>query len=289
MLLFYACPTFSKTHAFRALQDRHGRLKKFAGSGFALWVTANAVSCILFNRYIMRYSLFLFALLSFGCGKEAPEAGNGTRLQAINVEGKIHQSFEYDGGLLVKENLWYGCEQTPMDEYFYVYTGSRLDTAKALLRSLSSSSSAFCNPAYNLFSYAVPEYDNQNRFSKITQPGGSVRTLEYNAANFIVKQIITHPAADSFVLNYKRNAVGNLIEETTSRGDKKLYQYDNNKNPYYLIKQRPDIVTAFNSSPNNVVKISEGSNVHEIRYEYNSRGLPVKMFDNGSTYEFIYQ
>ncbi len=236
----------------------------------------------------MRYSLFLFALLLFGCGKEAPEAGNGTRLQSINAGGKIHQSFEYDGGLLVKENWFNMCDRTPSNEYFYKYTDGRLDTIRSVVRSLYSSTSSICDPASGLRSEAAVKYNNQNQIVEIIQSNGIDRRFQYNAQGFIVKQVITH-TGNEMIVSYTRDAAGNITAQSDSQGNMQQYEYDNKQNPYYLIKKQTDIITASYNSPNNVVKIISGSNVHEIRYEYNRAGLPVKMFDNGSTYEFIYQ
>lgn len=239
----------------------------------------------------MKYLIFFFTILFFSCEKNSTEEQNSAQLHFIKSDGKIEHSFAYnDDNLLIKENKFYFCDKVPSDEFFYIYTGTKLDTIKSVIRSRSSSSTALCDPAYDLYSYAKFDYDNQNRLSKIIQSNDQVRTFQYNAQGFIEKQTISFPGYDDFIITYKRDAAGNMIEQTDSQGNKQQYEFDNKINPYYLMKKNTDIITAHYNSPNNVVKIKSANSTTEIRYEYNRAGLPVKMFDsNGSTYEFVYR
>lgn len=158
------------------------------------------------------------------------------------------------------------------------------------MRSFLSNSTALCDPASGSRSYVKVEYDNQNRLSKSLYLNGTIRTFSYNMQNFIEKQTISFPAQDDLVISYKRDTAGNIVEESNSRGGIIQYEYDSKQNPYYLMKKQADIITASNNSPNNVVKITSGSNVQKMRYDYNRSGLPVKMYtSSGGIYEFMYQ
>jgi YD repeat-containing protein len=237
----------------------------------------------------MKYPICFFAVLFFSCDKDEAETGTGTRLQTVLIDGKIWERYEYSSdNLLLKENRFLFCEQNRSDEFIYVYKSKRLDTIISVMRSFFSKSNALCDPAAGSRSYVTAEYDTQKRLSKSLNLNGTIRTYSYDAQNFIVKQTISFPATDDLIINYKRDAAGNIIEETTSRGEKKRYEYDGNPNPYYLIKQQPDIVTAFNNSPNNRVKIIGDGDIRAIRYAYNKGGLPVKKYERGVT-EFVYQ
>ena len=239
----------------------------------------------------MKYGIFLFAILLFSCEKNSTDERNNTRLQFIKAEGKIHQSFEYnDDNLLVKENWFSSCESNPSDEYMYTYIGTKPHTIKSVIRSLYSSTSAICDPASGIHSYVVIYYDNAGRISKIIRENGTYTTFYYNANGFIEKQVVNDGATNNYIYTYRRDAAGNMIEQTDAQGNKTQYEFDNKTNPYYRMNVHPNVITAFYNSPNNVVKIRSGNSSTAIIYEYNSSGLPVKMLEaNGAVYEFVYR
>lgn len=237
----------------------------------------------------MKALLFVSVFLFFGCKKNAADEGNGNRLQAITSGGKIYERFQYnENGLLVKEEWFSGCETTPMNEFIYVYNGTRPDTIKTVMRSLYSSTSALCDPAMGIKSYTRLEYDNGGRLIKETRANGSNSTYYYNVQGFVEKAVVNDGGNNNYTHTYKRDAAGNIIELRYAQGDVMQYEYDNKINPYYEIKKYTGNITAFNNSPNNVVKIKHANGSSEIRYEYNSQGLPVKMIDNGADYLFVY-
>jgi YD repeat-containing protein len=237
----------------------------------------------------MKRLLIVFIIIFFGCSKNAADNAKSARLQFVKAAGKIHQSFEYNSdNVLVKEAWFSHCENNPADEFFYIYNGIRLDTVKSTIRSLYSSTDLICDPTKGLHSYSAVEYDNQARISRITHENGTVITFQYNTQGFIEKRT-TAGGGTAYTSTYARDGRGNIISETDTQGNTTRYQYDNKINPYYRIKKQTDIITAFNNSPNNVVRVESAGNIHEIRYEYNRADLPVKMVDNGMAYEFEYQ
>ena len=234
-------------------------------------------------------AILFVIFFSIGCNKEDGQNNSKVLLSRIMVNDKVYQSFEYNNmGQLVKEKFYGTCEQNPADEYMYLYKGSKIDTLRSVIRSIYSSTSAICNPAMGVQYLAVFEYDNQGRINKIIK-GNNTTSFIYNTQGFIEKQIISG-GGNNYVSTYKYDAKGNLTEQTDGQGNVTGYEYDSKRNPYYLIRQHPDIITAFVVSQNNVVKINFQGGSHIIKYEYNALNLPVKMFDsNGSTYQFVYQ
>ena len=234
-------------------------------------------------------AILFIIFFNIGCNKEDGQNNSNVLLSRIMENGKVYQSFEYNNiGQLVKEKFYGMCEQNPSDEYMYLYKGSKVDTLRSVIRSIYSSTSAICNPAIGVQYLAVFEYDNQGRMSKIIK-GNNTTSFIYNAQGFIEKQVISG-GGNNYISTYKYDTKGNLTEQTDGQGNVTGYEYDNKRNPYYLIRQHPDIITAFVVSQNNVVKINYAGGSHIIKYEYNGLNLPVKMFDsNGSTYQFVYQ
>jgi len=224
----------------------------------------------------------------FACTKEN-EQESQLRLRKITVNGKTHENFEYtDNGQLKKDDS-YGFCTVPSDEFTYVYKNKRLDSIKSILRGLYSSSAAVCNPLMGFHSYAAFEYDNQGRINKIKKEN-STTEYAYNSSAQVEKQTINGGGANLYVSTFKYDIKGNLIETTDGQGNITHYEFDDKKNPYFLMKRKPDVLIAFYVSPNNVVKIiPSGGAAVEIRYEYNLLDLPAKMFDpNGLTYTFVY-
>lgn len=237
----------------------------------------------------MKY-VVVIAFLVLGCKKDAADGGAGTRLRFIKTAGKTYQSFEYNSNNLLVKEAWFGmCETTPADEFFYSYTGDRLDTITSVIRSLYSSTSFICDPTKGLRSYSVAAYDAQNRIAQFSRSMGDTRTYQYNAQGFIVQQIIRYSGSSNLTLTYTRDAAGNIIEATDGQGNTTRYEFDAKINPYYTIKKGTDVITAFNNSPNNVVKIISATGSSTISYKYNSQNLPVEMRDNGTVYQFVYQ
>ena len=69
-------------------------------------------------------------------------------------------------------------------------------------------------------------------------------------------------------------------------------EYDAKKNPFYLVKMTPSIITAFNVSPNNVVKgLGNGTVFFTRQFTYNDNGLPATVVEstNGLTYTYHYK
>lgn len=237
----------------------------------------------------MKYLIPLFTTLLFSsCTKESGQDSQ-LRLRAITVSGKIHESFEYNvNGQLMKDDRYNFCT-VPSDEDTYLYKNKRLDSIKSVIRSIYSSTSAICNPQSGILSYSAFEYDNLGRINTIKKENSTIE-YAYNSSAQVEKQTINGGGTNLYMSTYKYDTNGNLIETTDGQGNITQYEFDDKKNPYFLMKRKPDVLIAFYVSPNNVVKIipTSGAAV-EIRYEYNLLDSPAKMFDpNGLTYTFVY-
>lgn len=232
---------------------------------------------------------FLVIVPTFFIGCKKDSNGPNTLLRRVTESGKVNESFEYNNNnQLIKEKYYGFCATNPIDEHSYIYTNNKLDTLRSVIRSIYSSITAICNPLMGLHSYTVFGYDSQGRINTIKTANSST-TLFYNAQGLVEKRIINSGGPNNYISTYKYDTRGNQVEYTDGQGYTTLYEFDNKINPYFLIKRHPDISTAFDASPNNVTRISWTGGSSTIRYEYNSSGLPTRMFDsNGGTYEFEY-
>lgn len=236
----------------------------------------------------MRY-LFLLAVIAClaSCSKEA--ALNGNRLTQISRNNQVDQSFEYNAaGKLVKENYYYICDH-PADEFTYTYGSAGIQKVEAVTRGIYSSTTAICDRAAGLHSVITYEYDDQQRIKKVIGENSST-SLTYNSEGLVARADYTGNGTAAFYSTYQYDDRRNLVETFSSNGmGTTRYEFDDKRNPLYEIESRPDVITAFNRSPNNVVKIINGAQQNSIQYNYNLAGYPVQMSDNGSTYTYHYR
>lgn len=233
----------------------------------------------------------LFSLLFipfFSCNKDT--AGiNGPQLKEIRTANGIYQSFEYSGGVLTKENSYYGMCSTPVDEFTYSYQDGKLDKLETTMRSLYSSTMTMCNPAAGVKSTEQFEYDTQGRLSKVTRQN-AYTIFEYNTNDLVIKQTLYLTGGSlSNTATFKYDSRGNVIEENDYQGNTWQYEYDNKTNPFYTMKKNPGWVSAFNTSPNNIIKATRnGVSGFERNILSYQGGLPRIVLDNGVEYTYIY-
>lgn len=228
------------------------------------------------------------AALFFSCTKESPD-NRQRQLISLTINDALNESFEYNAdGNLARESYYFSCTK-PADEFTYSYTGNRLDKIESITRSLYSSTASICGGAAGIHAVENFEYDNLQRIKKIVRDNSST-TYTYNNLGLVERAEITGGGYTVFS-TYTYDSRNNLVEESGSQGQGTTrYEFDNKINPYYGIRSRPGIITAFNRSPNNVVKITGLTSSQTISYEYNAAGYPVKMFDtNGATYVYQYR
>jgi hypothetical protein len=242
--------------------------------------------------YLFFRKLFLVALLTglVACEKETihKTKENGW-LKEIRSGDKIHQQFIYKGESLVEEK-WFGfeCKDNPTDVFAYIYQQGKITSLQVTLRSLYSSTAALCDPATGIHSEENFEYDAQGRLSK-TVRNTSYTIYTYNANGFIEKQTIhsTDGTVQS-TTSFRYDAKGNIVQEIDTQGNSTQYQYDDQPNPFYLINQRPGWISAFNKSPNNVLKVT-GAVTFDRTIEYFPNGLPRRVLENGVYYTYHYE
>ena len=242
-------------------------------------------------------NLTIILLLAFclGCKKESADPKTpstpGKRLTSVTLNNKPYITFEFQKDLLVKENAFTFCETNPTDEFTYEYANGQLNKLKTTMRSMFSSISALCNPAVGLKGEEIFTYNTQGKIVKVTRKTdtmlGTTTEYVYNARGFIEKQIII-AGQNSLTTTFEYDTKGNLIKETDPDGAVAYYEYDNKINPYYLINQRPAWVSAFNKSPNNVIKATGRYNFQRT-FKYDAEGYPTEVTeDNGLTYQYSY-
>jgi YD repeat-containing protein len=236
--------------------------------------------------------LIFLVTINLGCKKESVQPSTpGKRLISLTLNNRSYITFEYQKGLLVKENSFSFCETNPSDEYAYEYTDGQLSKMKTTTRSIYSSTSALCNPALGLKGEEVYAYNGQGKIVKVTRKtdniSGITTEYTYNLRGLIAKQTIIGEQ-HSLVTTFEYDNKGNLVKETDDDGQIAYYVYDDKVNPYYLMNQRPAWVSAFNKSPNNVIKATGRYNFTRT-FKYDSAGYPTEVSeDNGFTYKFNY-
>lgn len=238
-------------------------------------------------------AIVLLIAISLGCKKESadPQTTSGKKLINITLNNKPYITFEFQKGLLVKENSFTFCETNPTDEFTYEYADGKLSKLKTTTRSIYSSISALCNPALGLKGEEVFVYNNQGKIVKVARSmdsfSGTTTDYAYDSKGFIVKQTILG-GQNSLISTFEYDSKGNLIKETDADGLVAYYEYDDKINPYYLINQRPAWVSAFNKSPNNVIKATGRYNFQRT-FKYDTDGYPTEVSeDNGFTYKYNY-
>ncbi len=232
---------------------------------------------------------FCLLILLGSCSKDAGNA-TGMKLESVTMDGKTYERFSYDAkGRLENFDLFGHCTVSPMDEEKYSYDGDRLVKTLAISRSIYSSSTASCDPAGGLRTEKTYTYNSAGKIEKINLPNSSVQ-IYYNNAGLVERQLIDNNPA--YTYRYEYDARGNLVTYTDNQGGVTTYEYDNKKNPYYLVKLHPSIITAFNASPNNVVSgLGSGVVFFTRQFTYNSQDLPATVVESNiaSVYTYNYK
>lgn len=233
--------------------------------------------------------LLLLLMCCFGCEKGSiGDPGDMWLLQEISVDGKIYESFEYDGMLLTKESYYGHCKDNPVSEYTYFYKDDRLNKLNTVTRAFYSDLNMMCNPESGYRSDAHFQYNNEGKLSKVTMDSTYIE-FQHTPQGFVRQSVLyRHDGQKVAEIYYRYDPKGNLIEVSDADGAVQ-YKYDDKINPFYLMNQRPGWISPFNKSPNNVIK-AMGATEFEREFEYNARGLPVQLREsNGLTYLYNYQ
>ena len=234
-------------------------------------------------------ALFVFAL--FSCKKETidPSVPEGALYKIITVNGKVHTSFDYADGLLVKKSDFSNCD-TPYWITSFAYRSGKLYAVKSAVRGIYSSfSGALCDPkgTYDE-SISTREYDGQGRLAKLNTQNSFVE-YQYNGQEVIQK--FFDSSGNNVRTHYlKYDDRGNVLEEKTPdpvNGGATSYTYDTKRNPL----GGKGATSAFNG-PNNAVKAFDaaGKQLWERKFTYNNDGLPSECLEsNGAVYVYHYK
>lgn len=211
------------------------------------------------------------------------------QLKEIRSDDKLHQQFIYNGASLVQEK-WFGfdCKNNPTDVLTYIYQQGKLISLESTLRSLYSSTAALCDPNSGITTEESYEYNAQGRLHK-TIRDNSYTIYDYTTSGLVAKQTLYSSSGTMISTTYFRHdARGNIIEEQDAQGNSTQYEYDDQPNPFYLINQKPGWISAYNKSPNNVLKAS-GAVTFDRTIEYFPNGLPRRVLENGVYYTYHYE
>ncbi len=224
--------------------------------------------------------LFAFAFCILGCKKDS--VSPGSRIVSVTVNGKTHQTFEYDvKGRLLWEKEYFSCTTTPMNEYIYTYEDNRLLKVNSTVRTYYSS--VVCDPAKGFSTEEFIGYDNSGKIIKVVRPAGTTDYV-YNQQGLVFKKLLG--GGINKLYEYYYDSRGNVIKEIDAVGHVTEFEFDSSPNPFY--EHRSNVGTPFTMSPNNIIK-GKGANNFVRKFEYKSN-MPVKVVeDNGQTYEYHYQ
>lgn len=255
------------------------------------------VTClnILILRFLAmrKFSLTIsLTLLLFSCKKDNvdPNIPEGALTQ-ITAGDKVHETFEYADGMLVKENKFSSCE-TPYAIVFYNYQAGRLKSVESSARGVYSSySGAMCDPNGTFESYvSLVEYDSEGRVSKVIRDR-SITEFQYKGLE-VTEKISYEQGVRIHSLKFDQK--GNLIEARTPdpvNGGVQRYEYDDKINPLYERNMASGSGYAFRG-PNNLIRSFDaaGNLLWERKFKYNNKNRPeVCEESNGVSYRYHYQ
>lgn len=211
------------------------------------------------------------------------------QLKEIRVNNQIRNSFIYHQTDLAEER-WFGfdCKNNPTDIFTYIYQQGKLTSLKSTLRSLYSSTAALCDPSSGITTEESYEYNAQGRLHK-TIRNNSYTIYDYTTSGLVAKQTLYSSSGTMIsTTHFWYDTRGNIIEEQDAQGNSTQYEYDDQPNPFYLIKQKPGWISAYNKSPNNVLKAA-GAVTFDRTIEYFPNGLPRRVLENGVYYTYHYE
>lgn len=238
-----------------------------------------------------KIAILCLIVLGVACKKNEVDTGTqslGKRLVSLTANNKPQYTFVYKNNLLTKENYFGFCETNPTDEYSYEYKGNLLYKITMKSRSLYSSTLALCNPEMGVLSEEIFEYDKTGKLVKISRLNDVVTEFVYDTKGRVEKQLIKN-GQNTSVTTFEYDARDNIVQLNNPDGSVVIYEYDNHPNPYYYMNQRPGWISAFNKSPNNVIKATGGSNFTRV-FTYAVDGFPEKVLENnGISYTYNYE
>jgi hypothetical protein len=230
-------------------------------------------------------------LLCFSCAYETiQKIPAGARLVQVKVNDRIEQSFEYNSDRLTKEFFFdTSCPNHPADQFLYIYRNDRLNKLEMTLHGFYSNSSVPCHSKAGVSYDEFFKYDETGRIIRISRKN-SYSVFEHDADQRITKELLY--LSNGTLKNWRTfsyDAKGNLILEIDSNGNKTEYEYDDKPNPFYTMTQRPQWISPFNKSPNNVIRAT-GYIKFERTLTYNAEGLPVEILEtDGRVYVYGYR
>jgi len=269
----------------------------------------------------MKPTFNLFVLICFlsliSCEKDSvfEDAGNGTLLKSVLINGEVYFEYTYNNAGIISEekskfsytkhNYNSHNQLNQSDHYFdeRIFSSSSYVLEDALNRTV------WVNPANTEEdSYFSFEYHKSGQLEKrtITRLINSYRSFDvftYNNQGRIERRTWYYENKVSGFDDYFYDSNDNLIKQqryhVLENGKHELqttteYEFDNKHNPY--LSFRSLMIPGQNTNPNNITKETytihfEVDNyinkiqVKENKYEYNSMGFPLKRRDG---FEYVY-
>jgi len=263
--------------------------------------------------------ILLSAILFSSCAKDPVVDNPGDNIYTIRSiygYGKTSSKFIYNSnGKITESQSFYFCNR-----YIYADNGRLVRTETAADPDLYSSvaherselmtSQNSTLTGYSIFEYkpdgelkSVKNYFRKNELFEYTSmlsfeyDGGNIIKRKLHDSNDVITQFYTYDydlnnnviQENYFSCLFIAGTEPELIRETT-------YKYDGNNNPFKIYKElgQPGLY----SNTNNIIETNstlyvdtpgiEKYSTSKTNYEYNAKGFPVKVIDENSVYEYIY-
>jgi len=261
----------------------------------------------------MRTKLLLIlattGLLLSRCSKDAGSSG-GMKLWQVYAEGQLQVEHSYNSQGLLDHQVVYGLPGRKSYEATCYYDAEKRLIKKETAVDFSSGPNPVWSYSYTEYRYAADSrlseelnYIKQNNVDVLTskiKPG-------YDSQGRLVSRSLYNPNdVLGLLTTYQYNAAGNIVLQEQFRYNGavpsieyryRYDNYDNQRNPYVGL---PSATPPFSVNVNNILQTTvtnyvttPGSPVtstnNAVYNSYNSRGLPLKLFENGFNYSFEYR
>lgn len=255
--------------------------------------------------------LILPAVVIFSsCSKESGSSEQ-SKLYRIYAEGALQSEYTYgQNGLLIKHVL-FGLPSKKTGEDSLIYDANGRLTKKFTSVDFNSSlSGAAWSFGYIEYNYNATGKINEAKIYLLTNNVYELRSKSrpgYDVDGRLISDTIFLPNdTPSSLTAYQYNSKGNIILQEQYKYNSSVWErqftysyddYDNKMNPYRITGWG---VPPFSVNQNNILQttitnyiITPGTpviTVNKTVYKsYNSKGLPVKVFENGTNFTYEYQ
>ena len=271
------------------------------------------------------FSIVVICLAS-SCNKEntGQNSWNNEHIKSISANGELRHRYLYDdAGKIVEENAQIHYKRYIYDENDRLVKVESTFNFSSVLSSFISpgqfNTELMSSKNSEMNNYHLYEYDNEGRLSKIEFYSNmippypkeefelrSMRTFEYEDSLIIRVNMADNTGHVNQYYVYAYDTYGNVINEKYYSNifspdeliSETSYKYDKYKNPFHIFHMTG--YPGLNSNVNNIIETSSISyydltatgvdkyHTGKFSYYYNKDGYPVKAFEEGGEFDYLY-